>query len=59
MAPRKGGAVSNSERQRLYRLRRDADPGRRETYLKDKNRKYKSDIHTGTRKTIADMATRD
>ena len=59
MAPRKGVAVSNAERQRLYRLRRDADPGRRETYLKDKNRKYKSDIHTGTRKTIADMAPRD
>ena len=43
----------------LYRLRRDTDPGRRETYLKDKKRKYKSDIHTGTRKTIADIAPRD
>ena len=59
MAPRKGTALSNAERQRLYRLRRDADPGRRATYLNNKRRKYQNDIDGGTRKTIAAMAPRD
>ena len=51
--------LSNAERQREYRLRRDADPGRRAVYLQRKKSKYKDDISKGKRKRVAHMSDRE
>lgn len=51
--------AGNKEIQRLFRLRRDADPERRAKYLTDKRRKYQQDVSTGRRKKISDMTERE
>jgi len=51
--------ASNAEWQRLYRLRRDADPTRRAEYLKKKKDKYKADIASHKRKRVGDMNSRE
>jgi len=51
--------VSNAERQRLYRLKRDADPTRCAEYLKKKKDKYKADIKSHKRKKVGDMNSRE
>ena len=50
--------LSNAERQRLYRIRRNADPGRRAQYLTKKKEKYKADIQLHKRLKVADMTVR-
>jgi len=50
--------LTNAERQKMYRLRRDADPGRRASYLQQKKAKYKDDIAKQKRKRVADMSDR-
>ena len=50
--------LSNAERQRLYRMRRDADDDRRAQYLMKKKAKYKEDIQSHKRLKVADMTAR-
>lgn len=40
-------ALTNAEKQRRYRERRDMDPSRREEHLKKRNEKYKNDVQVG------------
>jgi hypothetical protein len=51
--------MSNAARQRLYRSNRDADPTRRAEYLMKKKEKYKADVKSKKRKTVADMTDRE
>jgi len=51
--------LSNKERQRMYRLRRDSSPSRRAAYLQNKKAKYKDDLRKGKRKKVADMTNRE
>jgi len=51
--------LSNAERQRLYRLRRDADPTKRAEYVKKKKDKYKADLESHKRKRVGDMNPRE
>ncbi|XP_030006321.1 uncharacterized protein LOC115430449 isoform X3 [Sphaeramia orbicularis] len=44
--------LSGAERQKLYRARRNADPERREKYLKKEKERWKRDIQTGRKKLI-------
>lgn len=50
--------LSNAEKQRLYRLRRDSDPERRNAHLLKKKQKYERDKREGKRKLIKDMSER-
>ena len=50
--------LSNAERQRMYRMRRDADPCRRAEYLVKKKTKYKADIQSHKRLMVKDMTPR-
>ena len=50
---------SRAEIQREYRRRRDADPERRENYLRKERRKYREDLVTGKRKQITNMNERE
>lgn len=52
-------ALTNSEKQRRYRERRDMDPSRREEHLKKRNEKYKNDVQVGKLKKISDMTPRE
>lgn len=52
-------SLSNAEKQRLYRQRRDANPQRRENYLNSKKEKYKKDLRTGKRKLVKEMSDRE
>lgn len=51
--------MSNAERQRLFRMRRDADPTRRRKYLEDKKKKYKEDLNNLKRKNVSNMTSRE
>ncbi|GFS03152.1 hypothetical protein ElyMa_001142600 [Elysia marginata] len=51
--------LTNAERQRIFRQRRDANPGRREEYLKRKHEKYEQDKTLGKRKLVKDMTPRE
>jgi hypothetical protein len=51
--------LSNAERQRKFRLRRDADEARRREYLQKSKLKYKKDLIEGKRKRIKDMSERE
>lgn len=51
-------SLSNAERQRLYRMRRDADPNRRVEYLAKKKVKYNNDIQARKRLKVGDMTPR-
>ncbi|XP_051565033.1 uncharacterized protein si:ch211-67e16.4 isoform X3 [Myxocyprinus asiaticus] len=48
-------AKTAAERQREYRARRDADPVRREKYLRNERERWKRDIETGKKKRIGDL----
>jgi len=48
-------SLSNAERQRLYRMRRDADPNRRVEYLAKKKVKYNNDIQARKKLKVGDM----
>lgn len=52
-------ALTNAEKQRRYRERRDMDPSRREEHLKKRNEKYKNDVQVGKLKKISDMTPRE
>lgn len=51
--------LSNAERQRLYLLRRDADPTKRAEYLTKKKAKYRDDLKSHKRKKVGDMNPRE
>lgn len=48
-------ALTNAEKQRRFREKRDNDPQRRAEYLQKKNEKYKQDIEVGERYLIDQM----
>ncbi|XP_061880447.1 uncharacterized protein LOC133632179 [Entelurus aequoreus] len=50
---------SAAEKQRRYRARRDADPERRERYLKREKEKYKTDVESGRRKRINEVGNKE
>lgn len=51
--------LTNKEKQRLYRERRDQDPRRRADYLAKTKDKYKTDLAVGKRQLISDMSDRN
>ncbi|WAR05474.1 hypothetical protein MAR_020843 [Mya arenaria] len=51
--------MSNAERRRKFRARRDEDETSRRKYLKDSKEKYKKDKTLGKRKQITDMTQRE
>ncbi|XP_053406474.1 splicing regulatory glutamine/lysine-rich protein 1-like [Mercenaria mercenaria] len=51
--------MTNAERQRKFRLARDADPQRRQAYLNKCKKKYKDDIAVGKKKLVKDMTERE
>jgi len=51
-------AKSNAERQREYRERRNADPQRREEYLRKECERWKRDTEAGKKKSINDLSKR-
>jgi len=53
------GKVSNAEKQRLYRERRDADPVRRVEYLQKEKLAWQKKVNLGTVKKIAHLSERD
>ena len=52
-------AMSNAERQRKYRQRRDADHNKRQQYLKESRERYVRDRQTGRNKSIGEMTDRE
>ncbi|XP_052004598.1 uncharacterized protein LOC127659023 isoform X3 [Xyrauchen texanus] len=52
-------AKTAAERQREYRARRNADPVRREKYLRSERERWKRDIDTGKKKRIGDLGEKD
>ncbi|KAH3739924.1 hypothetical protein DPMN_046614 [Dreissena polymorpha] len=51
--------MSNAERQRLFRQRRDADAERRQAYLQKRRERYRSDLEQDKVKPIAQMSDRE
>ena len=51
--------MSNAEKQRRYRERRDNDPDRRAAYLKKEQETYKKSVDDGKRKLVKDMTPRE
>lgn len=51
--------MSNAERQRLFRARRNADPVRRQQYLEKERQKWRRDVETGKKLLIRDLNERD
>ncbi|KAI4823751.1 hypothetical protein KUCAC02_012321 [Chaenocephalus aceratus] len=47
-----------AERQREYRARRNADPDRRENYLRSERKRWKMNTEEGKKKTISDLSDR-
>ncbi|XP_043104682.1 uncharacterized protein si:ch211-67e16.4 isoform X3 [Puntigrus tetrazona] len=48
-------AKTAAERQREYRARRDADPARREKYLRSERERWRRDVERGKKKRIGDL----
>ncbi|XP_039539211.1 uncharacterized protein si:ch211-67e16.4 isoform X3 [Pimephales promelas] len=48
-------AKTAAEKQRAYRARRDADPDRRERYLRTERERWRRDVETGKKKKIGDL----
>lgn len=48
-------AKTAAEKQRAYRARRDADPARREKYLRTERERWRRDVETGKKKRIGDL----
>ncbi|XP_028254033.1 uncharacterized protein LOC114441699 isoform X2 [Parambassis ranga] len=55
----KNPPLTAAEKQRRYRARRDADPGRRQKYLQKEHDKYRSDIESGKKKRIYNVSERE
>lgn len=51
--------MSNAERQRKYRAKRDADPIKRKEYLQKKKEKYRKDLQRKVKKNVEDMTERE
>ena len=51
-------ALTNAEKQRRYREKRDSDPNRRAEYLRKKVEKYRIDLDVGNRIPIGQMSQR-
>lgn len=51
-------AKTAAERQREYRARRNADPERRERYLKSERKRWEKDVLAGKKKKIGDLDKR-
>lgn len=51
-------AKTAAERQRQYRARRDADPERRENYLRSERERWKRDTEAGKKKKISNLGDR-
>ena len=51
--------LSNAERQRRFRQRRNADPQKRERYLKSGKERYKDDCKRGKIKPVSQMTDRE
>jgi hypothetical protein len=51
--------LTNAERQRMFRMRRNSDPEKRAEHLLKKKEKYKDDIIKRKRKKVCDMNKRD
>ncbi|WAR22349.1 hypothetical protein MAR_016323 [Mya arenaria] len=49
-------ALSNSERQRLFRARRDADPDKRKKYIQKGRDRYQRDCNSGKIKPIEQLS---
>ena len=50
---------ANAERQRKYRLRRDADENRRQKYLEKSREKYRKKKEEGKIKSVKDMSDKE
>lgn len=48
--------ASAAERQRQYRVRRDADPERRQRYLESEHQRWRRDVEQGKKKKISDLS---
>lgn len=53
------GGSRLTERKRLYRVKRDADPTKSAEYLKKEKDKYKADLESRKRKTVGNMNPRE
>lgn len=51
-------ALTNAERQRKYREKRDNDAARRAEYLRKKQEKYLQDLASGKRQLVSDLTYR-
>lgn len=51
-------ALTNAERQRKYREKRDSDIARRSEYLRKKKEKYLQDLASGKRQLVSDLSDR-
>jgi hypothetical protein len=51
-------ALTNAERQRKFREKRDSDIARRTDYLRKKKEKYLQDLASGKRKLVSDLSDR-
>lgn len=51
--------MSNAERQRKFREKRDKDPDRRQTYLEKEKKRYEKDKKSGKKKSVKDMTERE
>lgn len=51
--------MSNAERQRKYRAKRDADPIKRKEYLQKEKEKYRKDLQRKVKKNVEDMTERE
>lgn len=51
--------MSNADRQKKYRQKRDASPNRRQEYLLKEKQKYKRDIERKKKKCVKDMTERE
>ena len=52
-------AMSNKERQRKFRERRDSDPLKRAEYLAKRREKYVSDLKEGKRRNVDQLTERE
>ncbi|XP_060798234.1 uncharacterized protein LOC132900231 [Neoarius graeffei] len=57
-SPEQHGATSAAERQREYRARRDADPEKREKYLRHERQRWRRDVEAGKKKGIKELSER-
>lgn len=51
--------LSDAEKLRCYRARRDADPERRERYLSKEKERWRNDREEGRRKKVSELSERE